>query len=56
MCKDKELKYRAICPHCKKPFDTRFGQLFWGKLICPECEKAMRHYNTMNDYRKDLRK
>ena len=56
MSKNKDLRYRAICPHCGKPFDTRLGQLFWGELICPECEKAKRRYNTMNDYRKDLRK
>ena len=56
MSKNKEYRYRAICPHCGKPFDTRLGQLFWGELICQECEQKMRHYNTINDYRKDLRK
>ena len=51
----KELKHRAICPHCNTAFDSRQGSLYWGKLICPECMKKYLHYNTMNDYRKDLR-
>lgn len=54
MSKNKELKYRAVCPHCNKGFDTRKGVLYWGVLVCPDCEKKMRHYNEMNDYRKKL--
>jgi len=46
------LKYRAVCPCCNKGFDSRTGVLFWGQLICPECEKEKIKYNQSNDYRK----
>lgn len=35
---DKDLKYRAICPLCEKPFDSRDGKLSPdGKVVCQEC-------------------
>lgn len=34
----KELKYRAVCPLCGKPFDSRDGNLSPdGKVVCHEC-------------------
>lgn len=34
----KELKYRAICPHCNKAFDLR-NEMFTlsGKVLCADC-------------------
>lgn len=35
---DKDLKYRAICSLCSKPFDSRDGKLSPdGKVVCQEC-------------------
>lgn len=57
MGKNKDLKYRAVCPHCGKAFDTRHeGESYWGVLICADCTEKMLRYNELNDYRKDLRK
>lgn len=34
----KDLKYRAVCPLCGKPFDSRDGKLIPdGKVVCGEC-------------------
>lgn len=34
----KDLKYRAVCPLCGKPFDSRDGKrALDGKVICGEC-------------------
>lgn len=34
----KDLKHRAVCPLCGKPFDSRKGKLSSdGKLVCHEC-------------------
>lgn len=55
MKKNKELKYRAVCPHCNKGFDTRYeGFNHYGRIICADCYHKMSRYNEMNDYRKDL--
>lgn len=52
MSKNKELRYRAVCPHCGKAFDTRYGTLYWGDLICRDCVKKMLRYNELNDFMK----
>lgn len=44
MGKDKELRYRAICYNCGKPFDSRYGMNILGHLCCYECEKIYRKY------------
>ena len=51
MSKNKELKYRAVCPQCGKPYDTRNGKNLNGVLLCPECYKAL-PFATLDDYRK----
>lgn len=39
----KELKYRAICFICNKPFDSRKGFLYFGHLICTNCSKELKY-------------
>lgn len=34
---NKDLKYRALCPLCGKVFDSRYGKLADGKVVCQEC-------------------
>ncbi len=56
MSKNKDLKYRAVCPHCNKGFDTRHeGFNYWGRIVCADCYQKMAMYNELNDYRKGLR-
>lgn len=43
MPKNKELKYRAICPLCDKPFDMREGKLLF-----------VENYNKCMDWNKDI--
>ena len=45
---NKELKYRAICPYCKKPFDTREGELAYGILCCKDCYKKIPYQTYLN--------
>ena len=42
---NKDLRYRAICPICKKPFDSRYGNIINGKVICSICYMKNTHYN-----------
>lgn len=44
----KSLKYRAICPQCNNVFDSRYGKLLLGKLVCPDCGPTK--YNTWLSY------
>jgi len=46
MSKNKELKYRAICPKCRKPYDIRRGEILNGVLMCSDCFKAI-PYTTL---------
>lgn len=35
---NKKLKYRAVCPLCGEPFDSRYGKRTPdGKVVCREC-------------------
>ena len=49
MPNNKELKYRAICPYCKNPFDTRTGKLYLGYLVCEECFKKIPYTTYLED-------
>lgn len=42
---DKDLRYRAICPMCNRAFNSNFGNLVDGKLVCPICSAKHSHYN-----------
>lgn len=42
---DKDLKYRAICPICNKTFNSKFGIIVDGKLVCPICSRKYTHYD-----------
>lgn len=49
----KELKYRAICPYCKKPFDLRNEQfMLYGELICADCYHELPIETIENTYNK----
>lgn len=55
MPKNKELKYRAICPLCDKPFDMREGKLLFldNRLYCKDCrDKLLKtiKYKTYIDF------
>jgi formylmethanofuran dehydrogenase subunit E len=50
MGKDKTMQYRAICPKCGKPFDSRKGVPFFGHLCCPDCYEKYTKYATLDDY------
>ena len=53
MSKNKDLKYRAVCADCNKGFDTRKGgEIYWGKLICPDCYHKKVRYNELHDFMK----
>ena len=41
MGKNKDLKYRAVCPKCGKVYDTRNGISWGGILICPDCHRSI---------------
>jgi len=50
----KELRYRAVCPICKKAFDIRTGKLYFGHLTCEDCYKKVEFkYKTIDDYIKE---
>lgn len=34
---DRDLRYRAICPICNRVFNSKFGELLDGKVVCPIC-------------------
>lgn len=42
---DKDLKYRAICPICNRAFNSKFGNIVDGKLVCPICFTKYSHYD-----------
>lgn len=50
---DKDLKYRAICPICNKVFNSKFGNIVDGKLVCPICSAKYSHYNEYIPWRDD---
>jgi len=54
MASNKSLRYRAVCPHCNKAFDTRerveFNNILHGYLVCPDCALLMRKYKTLDDF------
>lgn len=41
----KNLEYRAICPICNRVFNSKFGNLLDGKLVCPICFTKYSNYN-----------
>ena len=51
MSKNK-LKYRAICPQCKKPFNLRDeGMWHEGYIYCADCYRSFT-YRELYDYKK----
>ena len=51
MSKNKELKYRGICPLCNKPYDTREGKYLNGFLYCKDCFNSF-NFKTIDNYTK----
>ena len=43
----KSLEYRTICPLCNRVFNSKFGNLLDGKIVCPIC---FTKHNNYNDY------
>ena len=41
----KNLEYRTICPICNRVFNSKFGNLLDGKLVCPMCFTKHNNYN-----------
>ena len=41
----KNLEYRAICPICNRVFNSKFGNLLDGKVVCPICFTKHSNYN-----------
>ena len=39
------LKYRTICPICNRVFNSKFGDLLDGKIVCPMCFTKHNNYN-----------
>lgn len=39
------LKYRTICPICNRVFNSKFGNLLDGKVVCPICFTKHNNYN-----------
>ena len=58
MSKNKELRYRVICPLCGKAFDSRVeGKLLFvdNCLYCNDCHTKLMNtfgYKTLDDYKK----
>lgn len=42
-----DSKYRVICPLCNRIFNSKFGNLLDGKVVCPIC---FTKYNNYNEY------
>lgn len=38
------LNYRTICPICNRVFNSKFGNLLDGKLVCPMCFTKHNNY------------
>lgn len=58
MSKNKDLKYRAVCPTCGKAFDTRkegFPEPDTNKLICADCYNKLKYRTIAPDYTEDSR-
>ena len=41
----KSLEYRTICPLCNKVFNSKFGNLLDGKIVCHICFTKHNNYN-----------
>ena len=41
----KSLEYRVTCPLCNRVFNSKFGNLLDGKLVCPICFTKHNNYN-----------
>ena len=41
----KSLEYRTICPLCNRVFNSKFGNLLDGKIVCPVCFTKHNNYN-----------
>lgn len=39
------LNYRTICPICNRVFNSKFGNLLDGKIVCPICFTKHNNYN-----------
>ena len=48
MSKKKGLRFRAVCYTCNKAFDTRAVQIYFGHLICPECNEKLSKYRILD--------
>ena len=45
----KDLRYRAICPICGKPFNIKEGRVVEnGKFVCPKCIIYTTYFNYDN--------
>lgn len=40
-----DSKYRVICPLCNRVFNSKFGNLLDGKIVCPICFTKHNNYN-----------
>ena len=57
MSKSKDLRHRAVCPHCGKSFDIREEDFkLDGKIVCADCYHKRGHYVTLDEYQKYPRK
>ena len=41
----KSFEYMTICPLCTKVFNSKFGNLLDGKIVCPICFTKHNNYN-----------
>lgn len=42
---DKDLRYRSICPICNRAFNSKFGNIVDGKLVCLLCSRKYKRYD-----------